>query len=394
MKGRAPTTGATSGDLLDLIRSGRATTRGELGATTGLSRSTIAQRVDALLASGLVNEVAGTTSTGGRPPSRLVFNTGAGVVLVADLGATHATLAVCDLSADPLAMHGENIDIADGPDAILDWVRRGFDRLLADAGRRVDEVRGIGIGVPGPVDFSSGVAVKPPIMPGWNGVSIRAPFERYGVPVLVDNDVNAMALGEYWRRTGEGDDLVVVKVGTGIGAGLIINGQIHRGAQGSAGDLGHVQAGGDVVCSCGNTGCLEASAGGAALARQLRFMGYDTETGLDVVELVERGNTDAITAVREAGRLLGSVLASVVNMLNPSTILVGGSLAMADDHLLAGLREVVFRRATSLSTSELQLAKCALGDEAGVIGAAAMVAEQLFDPRAVEASLPRRAAAG
>jgi predicted NBD/HSP70 family sugar kinase len=391
---RHTTSGITSGDLLDMIRSGRVSTRGELGRETGLSRSTITQRVEALLASGLVHEVGGTTSTGGRPPTRLAFNIHAGVVLVADLAATHASIAVCDLSAQPLALRRADIDIADGPDVVLAWVRHQFDELLDELDRPPGDVLGIGIGVPGPVDYNRGVAVKPPIMPGWNGVSIRDPFERYGVPVLVDNDVNIMALGEYWRRTEDVDDMIVVKVGTGIGAGIIMNGELHRGARGSAGDLGHIQAGGDVVCSCGNTGCLEASAGGAAIARQLRFLGHDTTTSQDVVDLVTRGNTDATSAVREAGRLLGQVLASTVNLLNPSTILVGGSIAMADDHLLAGLREVVFRRATSLSTSELRLATCALGDDAGVIGAAAMVAEQLFDPEAVEASLPRRSAAG
>ncbi|MDX2380155.1 MAG: ROK family transcriptional regulator [Acidimicrobiia bacterium] len=385
--------GTTSGDLLELIRTGRADTRGDLQTVTGLSRSTVAQRIETLVAAGLVHELGGTTSTGGRPPVRLGFNIHGGVVLVADLGATHATLAVCDLSAHPLAIRRSHRDIADGPEPVLDWVRSEFDALLSEIGRAPSDVRGIGIGVPGPVDFAGGFAVKPPIMPGWNGFRIREAFPRYGVPVHVDNDVNIMALGEFWKRPDE-DDLVVVKVGTGIGAGLIINREIHRGARGGAGDLGHVQAGGDVVCNCGNTGCLEASAGGAALARQLRDLGYDTNTVDDVVALLQRGNRDAIAAVREAGRMLGQVLASIVNLLNPSTILVGGSIALADDHLLAGLREIVFRRATSLSTAELRLATCALGDDAGVIGAAAMVAEQIFDPRTVDASLPRRAAAG
>jgi predicted NBD/HSP70 family sugar kinase len=393
MGGRRTTSGTTSGDLLELIRTGRADTRGDLRAVTGLSRSTVAHRVEALMAADLVQEVGGAASTGGRPPVRLAFNVHGGVVLVADLDAVHATLAICDLSAQPLAISRSAIDIADGPEVVLDWVRRQFDVLLDQSGRSTADVRGIGIGVPGPVDFAGGYAVKPPIMPGWNGVRIRDYFDRYGVPVLIDNDVNIMALGEYWRR-GDDDDLVVVKVGTGIGAGLIINGEVHRGARGGAGDLGHVRAGGDVVCSCGNTGCLEASAGGGALARELRFRGYDTATSDDVAELVRQGNPDAIATVRDAGRLLGQVLASMVNLLNPSAILVGGSVALADDHLLAGLREVVFRRSTSLSTTELRLSTCVLGDEAGVIGAAVMVAEQLFDPSRVEASLPRRAAAG
>ena len=377
------------GDLLDLIRRRSPITRAELASITGLARSTVAQRIDVLIAEGLVGEVGEAVSTGGRPPAMLGFNADSGIVLVADLGATHSRLAVCDLDANPLAETYRDIAIADGPDPVLDWVLEAFDALIDEVGRSSADVRGIGIGVPGPVDFSAGRAVHPPIMPGWDDFPIRDRFEdRYGVPVLVDNDVNIMALGEYWVMHPKVNDFMFVKVGTGIGSGLILGGRLHRGAKGAAGDIGHVQAGsGDVMCRCGNQGCLEASAGGAALERILREKGHDAEVSRDVVALVRAGNQDAIQAVRDAGRLIGRVLATTVNLLNPAVVSIGGDIAEAGQQLLAGIRETVYQRSTALSTNELRITTGTLGDRAGIIGAAALIIEHVLDPDTVNASL-------
>ncbi len=379
----------TAGSLLDVIRARETTTRAELGNLTGLARSTIAARVEQLLADNLVVEMGEARSTGGRPPSLLAFNKDAGVVLVADLGATHSRLAVCDLAANPLASVPADRDISDGPEAILSWAEDTFAELLAGVGKTEADVRGVGIGVPGPVHFASGRAVHPPIMPGWDGYAIRDRMtDRYGAPALVDNDVNIMALGERAALPAPVDDFIFVKVGTGIGSGLILGGRIHRGADGTAGDLGHIEAGESTVrCRCGNIGCLEASAGGAALARQLADAGHATANSRDVVRLVRSGDHDAIRAVREAGRLIGHVLASVVNLLNPSMIVVGGDVATSGEQLLAGIREVVYRRSTALSTSGLQIEASVLGDRAGVVGAARMIIDHLLAPSAVDAAL-------
>ncbi len=377
------------GDLLNLIRTGRARTRGELGEVTGLARSTVAQRIDALIEAGLVVEVGGAPSTGGRPPSLLGFNAEAGVILAADLGATHSRIAVCNLLAESLVETTAEIDINRGPDEVLGWLVDTFDRLLDEIGRAPSEVRGVGIGVPGPVDYIRGMAVNPPIMAGWHMHPIKDGFvQRYDAPVLVDNDVNIMALGEYWVMEPKVDDFVFVKVGTGIGSGLILGGVLHRGANGAAGDIGHVRATSeDVVCRCGNNGCLEALAGGAALAARLRESGLDAIGGRDVVRLVERGNEAATRAVRHAGRLIGQVLASMVNLLNPSLIMVGGDLARAEQQLLAGIREIVYQRSTTLSTTDLTIAVSSLGDRAGVIGAAAMAIDHILTPRAIDEAL-------
>lgn len=377
------------GDLLKLIRTGRARTRGELGEVTGLARSTVAQRIDALIEAGLVVEVGGAPSTGGRPPSLLGFNADAGLILAADLGATHSRIAVCNLLAESLAETTAEIDINGGPDVVLGWLEETFDGLIAEIRRSPGEVRGIGIGVPGPVDYAHGVAVNPPIMAGWHLHPIKDRFaSRYGAPVLVDNDVNIMALGEYWVMEPKVDDFVFVKVGTGIGSGLILGGILHRGANGAAGDIGHVRASSDdVVCRCGNNGCLEALAGGAAIAARLSDSGLEASGSRDVVRLVERGNELATRSVRDAGRLIGQVLASMVNLLNPSMIMIGGDLAKAEQQLLAGIREVVYQRSTTLSTTDLIINVSSLGDRSGVIGAAAMAIDHILTPRAVDEAL-------
>ena len=383
-----PALGST-GELLELIRSGRAGTRSDLVRLTGLARSTVAQRIDQLLASGLVREIGEAPSTGGRPPAVLGFNESAGIVLVADLGATHSRLAVTDLAGVALVETTADIDIAEGPESVLSWVAAGFAGMIESSGHSVEEVRGVGIGVPGPVEFAEGRAVHPPIMPGWDGYDIRGRFvETYGVPVLVDNDVNIMAFGEYWAMPQRVEDFIFVKVGTGIGSGLILGGRLHRGARGAAGDIGHVQAGeAAVMCRCGNMGCLEASAGGAALARALSAMGHDAANSRDVVALVREGNHEAIQAVRDAGRLIGRVLATTVNLLNPARIMIGGDVAEAGEQLVAGIREVVYQRSTALATNRLQVLTSALGDRSGITGAAAMVIEHVLAPSVIDARL-------
>jgi predicted NBD/HSP70 family sugar kinase len=378
------------GALLALVRSGTATTRAELARYTGLARSTVAQRVDALIDADLLYEAGGTTSTGGRPPTMLAFKHDAGVILAADLGATHARLALSDLAAAPLAEHAAELEIARGPESVLKWVQKEFERLLAEAGRKPEDVRGIGLGVPGPVEFETGRPVSPPIMPGWDGFSVPDWFaDRYPAAALADNDVNIMASGEHsvnWRET---QHLLMIKVGTGIGCGIVAGGEIYRGARGAAGDIGHIRATAreDVVCRCGNIGCLEAVAGGQALADALSAEGIPAEHSRDVVRLVRGGNATAIRMVRDAGRTLGEVLAGTVNFFNPAVIVIGGDIAEAHEHLLAGVREGIFSRSLPLATRDLRIVPSRLGDRAGVIGAATMVIEHVLSPAAVDQAL-------
>jgi predicted NBD/HSP70 family sugar kinase len=378
------------GDLLSLIREGVAVTRADLARHTGLARSTVAQRVDALLASGLLIEAGGSASTGGRPPTVLAFNHEAGVVLVADLGATHSRMAITDLAGTPLAEAAEDLDIALGPTEVLKRVSARFQKLLGRTGRSAADVRGIGIGVPGPVEFATGQPVNPPIMPGWDGFDIPAWFaDRYAAPVLVDNDVNIMARGEHWVHWRATPHLLLVKVGTGIGCGIVADGQIHRGARGAAGDIGHIRAtsNDDVICRCGNIGCLEAIAGGQALADRLAAAGADAANSRDVVRLVRNGDATATRMVRDAGRTLGEVLAGTVNFFNPAVIVIGGDIAEAHAQLLAGVREGILSRSLPLATRDLRIVPSRLGDRAGITGAAITAIEHVLSPEAVDRTL-------
>jgi len=379
-----------AGSVLRMIRDGEAVTRADLARRTGLARSTVAQRVDALLAHELVYEAGGSASTGGRPPTVLAFNQLAGVVLAADLGATHSRMAVSDLAGAPLTEVALDMDIADGPDRVLSWVDERFKELLMEAGKTPADVRGIGVGVPGPVAFATGQPVNPPIMPGWDGFSIPHWFaDRYEAPVLVDNDVNIMALGEHFSHWRDTDHLLFIKVGTGIGCGIVAGRLIHRGAQGAAGDIGHIRVPGNeaVLCRCGNVGCLEAIAGGRALAQRLREAGLEAVDSRDVVALSRAGEPLAVRMVRDAGRSLGQVLAGSVNFFNPAVIVIGGDLGEAHEQLLAGVREVIFERSLPLATRNLRTEPSRLGDRAGVVGAAIMVIEHVLAPDVVDRAL-------
>jgi glucokinase-like ROK family protein len=240
-------------------------------------------------------------------------------------------------------------------------------------------------------------------MPGWDGYPIRERFAtRYTAPVWVDNDVNVLALGEQRSGVAAGhDDVVVVKIGSGIGAGIISSGRLHRGAQGSAGDVGHIQITDDpaVVCRCGNVGCLEALAGGEAIGRagavaaeagrSSRLMTAldqrGTVTAEDVARAASFGDPVAVTLLQDAGRRVGSMLASIVNFFNPSMIVIGGGVANSPDLLLASIRESVYRRSLPLATRELLIQRSSLGGLAGVIGASSMVVDQLFAREAIGA---------
>ncbi|XKF80834.1 ROK family protein [Humibacillus xanthopallidus] len=389
----APPNGA--GELLQLLRDQTPRTRAELAKLTGLARSTVGARVDALLASGLLAPSGEAASTGGRPPVRFAFNPEARVVVGADLGATHGRIALTDLTGRPLCEIGEDLEITDGPEVVLDWVTSTTSKMLDLTGRTAADLIGVGIGLPGPVEHSSGRPMRPPIMPGWDGYDVPAHVSRvFDVPVLVDNDVNIMALGEHAVAHPDVEHLLFVKVATGIGAGIISGGRLHRGAVGAAGDLGHVAAphAPEVLCSCGNLGCLEAVASGPAITRALAEIGITAGSNADIVDLVRGGNIPAAHAVRQAGRTIGEVLATCVSLLNPSVIVIGGSLAQAGESLIAGVREVVYGRSLPLATSNLQIVAATTGVQAGVIGAATMVIQHALTADRVDLAIASQSA--
>jgi predicted NBD/HSP70 family sugar kinase len=226
-------------------------------------------------------------------------------------------------------------------------------------------------------------------MPGWHHYPIpEFFFSRFAVRALVDNDVNVMALAEQRRAYADTRYLLFIKVGTGIGCGIVADGRLHRGAQGSAGDIGHIRVGlAEEPCRCGNAGCLEAMAGGEALARQLTALGLPANSGSDVVRLVQEGNREAVRMVREAGRAVGEVLAGLVNFFNPEAIVLGGALAAVHDQLLAGVREAVYRRSHPLATQVLRIEPSLTGKNAASIGAGILAIEHALSPGQVDQAL-------
>lgn len=379
------------GDLFRLFRAqAEGLTRTELAQVSGLARTTVNQRIDLLVDAGLLTTIPDGSRTGGRPADRFVVNEGYGVVLVADMGASGLRVALCDMTARIRAERAEPSDITDGPVAVLDRVVTLFGELLAAAGHDPSEVRAVGVDVPGPVAHHAGRVVTPPIMTGWHDFDIPGHVSRtFPCPVVVENDVNAMAFGEQRLAHPDVANLVYVKVGTGIGTGLIIDGRIHRGADGAAGDVGHIQIDtpgeSPPLCRCGRPGCVEAYASGWALLRDLREAGVDVASVADVVRLARAGHAETNRRYRAGAAVIGTAVSDVVSLLNPRVVVIGGQLAAIDDVLIASIREVVYRRSLPLATRRLQIVPSRLGHAAGVHGLARLVLDHVYDPRRVDA---------
>ncbi|MGW3562291.1 ROK family protein [Streptomyces sp. NPDC000941] len=383
-------TGIALGDVLALFRDvDEGLTKADVVRLTGLSRTTVNQRLDSLLGAQLLVPAPEDARTRGRPASRFVVNRHRGVLLVADIGATGLRTAVCDLGGEVRAEREAPSDVTAGPSAVLALVDELFGRLLKETRYEESDVLGVGLGVPGPVDFGTGRVVSPPIMTGWDRYDIPGWFApRYDCPVLVDKDVNAMAYGEHRLRYPDTAHLLMVKIGTGVGTGIIASGRIHRGADGAAGDVGHIQVTVEDVaepplCRCGNTGCVEAHAGGWALVRDLREAGYEVATVDDAVRLIRSGDITAVRLARRAARILGGAIADAVNMFNPRVIAIGGQLAHTDEQLFAGIREVVYGRSLPLATRNLQIVRSELDPHAGILGLSQLLTDGIYAPERV-----------
>ncbi|MFJ9173564.1 ROK family protein [Streptomyces sp. NPDC102360] len=380
--------------LARLIASGTAVHRGDLVERAGLARSTVTRHLDALIEAGVVSEGGSAARAGrGRPPQLLTLNPRAGLVAAVDIGARDARLAVADLSQNPLATGHIAVDLAQGPGAVLGEVEAALRELLTSAADGSVPLCAVAVGLPGPVDHAAGSPVRPPIMPGWDGYPVGdALAERFGCTVLVDNDVNLMALGEARSLPEDQLPLLFVKVSTGIGGGLIsADGELHRGADGAAGDIGHlpVISGGasKVVCRCGKSGCVEAVASAAVMIRHLNAardsMGSELSGTGDLARLVAHGDPEALRVVRAGAERIGEVVALLLHVYNPARVVLGGALAGAGDELLAGVRSVVYRQALPLATRRLVLEPSTLADRAGRVGGTVLAVEHVLSPDGV-----------
>lgn len=380
-------------EIMHLVRElERPVSRSEMADALGVSRSKVSLEVGRLLEGGLLAEVGLAASDGGRRSSLLRIPRSAGLIAAVDLGASSIDVALADLGGELVAHGASPADIKDGPGAVLGRAKELLAALLEEQGSDAREVRAIGVGVPGPVEYASGLLNSPPIMPGWDRFPVRGAFaDEYAAPVFVDNDVNVMALGEHRGGAGKGvDNVLFVKIGTGIGGGIIADGHLYRGTQGCAGDIGHICADPEgPVCLCGNVGCLEAMAGAPAIAAKAERCAREGVSPIlgemlerrgalgtrDVGEAAGLGDYHALAIIKESGRLVGRVIATLVSTLNPSLIVIGGGVARIGHALLGEIRSAVYRRSLPLATRDLPVVLSELGGMAGVMGASVLAAE-------------------
>jgi predicted NBD/HSP70 family sugar kinase len=399
--------------VLEAIRSEEGITQPALTERVGLGRSVVAQRVAELESAGLV-EVAGLgPSTGGRAPRRLRLRGDVGYVLGVDIATNELLVAVSDLAGNLLATRHEESDVSDGPDAVFSAVERMGDALLDETGSR-GNLWSVGLGMPGPVAFDGGGATAMPTMPDWDRFPTRARLAaRWAAPVWMDNRVNLSALGE--RRVNPvaaaSQHTIYLGGGEAIGAAVVVDGRIYRGARGLAGEVGHVPVpeAGDILCRCGNIGCLDAVAGRAALVRDGRLL---AETGqspplaaalastgtlrpVDITIAADREDPAARALLQRSARLLGNSLATLVSVFNPDLVILGGGMARASAHLIATMRETIYRRALPSATQNLRIEPSAVDMEvAGVIGAVQYAVDQVFSADVLPLWLDRKSPAG
>lgn len=376
------------GDVLDLIRSGKARTRGDIQEQTGMSRMTVAQRVDALLKAELIREAGADRASGGRRPTQLVFNLQHSVMVSATVETDSSRVALTDLGGTVLADEYLDLAVEDGPEKVLRAITQAAQRLLRRSKTPAAKVSGVGVSIPGPVDPHTLRPSQPPIMPGWDAYPV-VDFIRdtFAVPVLVENDANAMSVGEYSAGFAGTESLCLIKVSTGIGTGLVIDGQVYKGVDGGAGDIGHIRlpAFADLQCQCGSYGCLAAGASGRAIARSLTEKGIPATSGGDVRQHLLAGNVETMQLTHEAGRRLGEVLATVVCLFNPGVLLIGGDIASSS--LIGGIRETLYPMSLPRATRHLDVRLAALGEDAGIRGMSALLVNQVFSVASVNSSL-------
>jgi glucokinase-like ROK family protein len=381
--------------------------RHDLSDTLQFSRSKTNALAAGLLDQGLLDEAGVQHSTGGRRPETLRVHGRVGVLVGVDIGATSLDVALLRPDLSVIARHSQEADVQAGPGPIMARLRSLLPAMLAENGIARDRVLAVGIGVPGPVNFAAGQLVNPPLMPGWDSYAIRDDLrEITEAPVFVDNDVNLMALGVLWSQRRQIENFLVIKVGTGIGCGIVCHGELYRGASGSAGDVGHICVDPEgPLCRCGNRGCVEAMAAAPAIvtmgreaAEKGRSAGLAqrlAETGRleasDIGAACRAGDAEADAIVRRSGRLIGQVLAALVNFYNPSHIFIGGGVSQIGPVFLAAIRQSVNQRSLALSTRHLEITSAPMGPETGLIGAGVLAMREAMRGQTLPGqTLPRQ----
>ncbi|PSL37715.1 putative NBD/HSP70 family sugar kinase [Labedella gwakjiensis] len=378
-----------AGHLLGLIRSAQTATVSEMAAGLGASRSTVMVRLQALVDAGLVVAKAPANGARGRPATSYVFDPSSAALLAAQLGMTGCRLAVTDLAGEILGSRYIDVDLRLGPARLTADMIAAYDDILGELGREPSAVVGIGLGMPSSIEMLSYSRSLGVTGADWDDSGIIDELSRrYDAPAFVDLDVNLLALAERRTTWPDVEVFVCVKLGTLIDAAIVVNDTPIRGVGNAAGALGHLKVAGSVEpCTCGGIGCLDAVAGGGALVKQLQAAGFDITHVSDVIRLVNVGQPEALLAVREAGRRIGEALSTIVNLLNPAVISTWGYLTGAESVLFAGIREGLYQSALPRSSEDLQLIVTALGESAGVRGAAMRVIDEVLEPSTLDRSL-------
>ncbi|MFT2815887.1 ROK family protein [Leifsonia sp. A12D58] len=367
--------------ILELIALGSATSRSELAKQLSLAPSTVSLRVQELVELGVIHEDGVGESRGGRRPRVLRLSESRGQILVADVGGQHVRIGRLDLTGSLLETRSLDVRVDQGPEKTLRAVADAMKDMAASSAQGDRGISGVGVSLPGPVDVRTNSVELPSRMPGWPGFAVGDWLEdEFGVPVIVDNDANLMALGEHHAQLGAEHHSITVKAGTAIGSGIIVNGQLYRGASGAAGDVTHtrIAAAEAEPCSCGNTGCLETVASGAALVRQLNRQNVQVRTTADVLALTRLADPVATTLVRTAGTYLGEVLSSVVNFFNPDALFLTGGMASCEP-FIAAVRSRVYEGCHPLVTQNLRIEAASTGPDAGLLGGGRLVLEKILD---------------
>jgi predicted NBD/HSP70 family sugar kinase len=364
-----------SGVALDLIRSGQATTRGDLIDRLGWSRMTVERRLEELLVASLIRSIGQADSRGGRPREEFAVNPEAGLLLAVDIGGSHTRLAITDLVSTILSEDEADIGLSEGPREIFDWAGQVFDHMLHRLGKTHGDVVGIGIGVPGPVDPASGRLATPQTDAQWDGVLVRDYFAHYDHAVFaVDRDVNIMAIAEARRGWSDYSDVVVLKAGMGVGLAFVLDGAIYHGHRGGAGDLSRARLDG------GPLQRLESVASGAVMRQQLIGRGYKVRTSADIVKLARTGDPEVRQMLADTGTIIGQTLADVVGLLNPQAVVIGGNLAQAGEIFFGAIRASILAGAREFARTDLVVEASRLGHKAGVTGASLIAQDALFEP--------------
>ncbi|MBD0737273.1 MULTISPECIES: ROK family protein [unclassified Streptomyces] len=371
------------------VRLAGSLTQAEIARSTGLSAATVSNIVRELRDNGTVQVTS--TSSGGRRARSVALSGDAGIVVGVDFGHSHLRVAVGNLAHQVLAEQSEPIDVDASASQGFDRAEQLVARLVESTGINPDKVLGVGLGVPGPIDVESGTLGSTAILPGWSGINPRQELtDRLGVPVQVDNDANLGALGELVWGGGRGvKDLAYIKVASGVGAGLVIDGRIYRGPGGTAGEIGHItldESG--PVCRCGNRGCLETFTAARYVLELLRGSHGDGLTVPKMVQLAREGDPGCRRVIGDVGRHIGMGVASLCNLLNPSRVVLGGDLAEAGELVLGPIRESVSRYAIPSAAQRLSVVPGSLGARAEVLGALALVLSEMGDSTLLDGNAP------